>query len=221
MKRKRPQNETALVSIHYAWDATCVRPAHRLCSCHNRYGLSIQDGQVKVKTKPVYLYILSCQGFSKIGYSSNPAIRIYAIQSSCPFKVTLEFIFELPDEIAARLAERWCHFKLKRYWNGYNEWLKISPRRAAATAPHVFKEGLTHKPGWSILSLRLTKATLAQNWTVGKRKAQSERIRKQFGDPSFLKAIQDSLKKRWDDPVYRQRASDRARTKSHKRWELK
>ena len=65
------------------------------------------------------VYFAICEGFCKIGYSSEPRKRVLGIQSNCPFEVRL-----LVAIVGGRTKERELHERFKDY-KSRGEWFRF------------------------------------------------------------------------------------------------
>ena len=83
----------------------------------------LEDLYNNIETFPkqgyVYLIGNTEYGFVKIGYSTNPQLRLRSIQTGCPFKVKVLSFFNGTMETESRLQE-----KYKQY-QSYGEWFFI------------------------------------------------------------------------------------------------
>lgn len=82
-----------------------------------------------------WMYVISCEGYSKIGIAADPIKRATNIASGNPFDVTIDGAFRVPIDLA-RLAEALCHAKLAAHHHR-GEWFAVEPAVALALVEHV------------------------------------------------------------------------------------
>lgn len=62
----------------------------------------------------------------KVGISGNPTKRLKQIQTSCPFKVEIAYLFACPARDIAETIERSFH-DTQRHHLSHGEWFKLEP----------------------------------------------------------------------------------------------
>lgn len=72
------------------------------------------------------VYLVLCDGFAKIGMSTNLSARLVAMQSSCPHEIVVDTVARLDSRGAAADLEDELH---DRYWHTHHrgEWFALSP----------------------------------------------------------------------------------------------
>ena len=82
-----------------------------------------------------YVYVIAhlsdgkLRGPVKIGISANPLKRISTLQTSCPFKIEVSFIFACPNREWAKMVEKSFHETQKESCL-HGEWFDIEPIQA-------------------------------------------------------------------------------------------
>lgn len=78
-----------------------------------------------------FVYVAECEGHSKIGLSDWPNSRAEAMQTGCPFMVSIHHSRQFPTRKEGMQAERALHrqFHDRR---GLGEWFSVPPEEVAA-----------------------------------------------------------------------------------------
>lgn len=87
------------------------------------------------RAKHSWLYVMTCETFTKIGLATDPILRLASLTGSIPFQVALHNAYRVPRDIAV-LSESWCHRKLHAYWHRA-EWFAVEPEDALAVVKLV------------------------------------------------------------------------------------
>lgn len=99
--------------------------------------------------KPCLVYVMAKSGPDgmtspvKIGISSNPDSRLATIQTSCPFKIALAYVFECPNRDVAEHIER-CFHETQRAERLSGEWFNYHPITAIHLLCIAFRVALEH-----------------------------------------------------------------------------
>lgn len=90
---------------------------HALTHCRKLNRKRLKEGKVKG-----YVYLIRCHSFVKIGFTtSNPSLRLNAMQTGCPYELSL-LKYWLSDD-CVRLESR-LHAQFSRF-NERLEWFQI------------------------------------------------------------------------------------------------
>ena len=110
-----------------------------------------------------HLYVVSCGGLIKIGATTNVGRRLRALQVGSPFTVTLERMWDVPEDRVFRI-EAWVHRRLSEH-RVRGEWFKIDLSIIDEIEPEVFEwafRGITLDPDDYTEADRFALSILAQ-----------------------------------------------------------
>jgi hypothetical protein len=88
--------------------------------------------------RPTFVYVLDCQGFTKIGVAKNPATRMAGLQTGSPSKPTLAHAQRFDTGKQAFRIEGLLHRRFARY-RTHGEWFAISSTEAAEALREMAK----------------------------------------------------------------------------------
>lgn len=80
---------------------------------------------------PNHVYVMACEGRTKVGIAVKPLVRRAQLQLACPFKISLVTQRLFANRLAAIAVEREIHAVLAEH-RTYGEWFTVEPGRAVA-----------------------------------------------------------------------------------------
>lgn len=132
------QHRAADAGFAAAWDSAVIAGEPRLRTAKRvgkpgwmtaRMGAGKRRGEACV-------YLVSCEGFHKIGISTNLPARMVAMQSSCPFPVELVVAMTTAGRAEAAALEDSLHDECWQ-WHQRGEWFLLPPSVASRVAARL------------------------------------------------------------------------------------
>jgi hypothetical protein len=87
-------------------------------------------GRWRDSEETVWVYVIECEGFTKVGIAQQMESRLKAMQSGNPFPIHVVFSARIPAKIASDV-ERAAMVALERDHH-HGEWFRAAPREALA-----------------------------------------------------------------------------------------
>lgn len=91
--------------------------------------LSYRADYCNPDSRPTSVYVISCDGFIKVGMANSPNARLATLQAACPHEMALEYDFQFATKSLASRCEKAVHKSLVEH-HVRSEWYSAPPELA-------------------------------------------------------------------------------------------